>query len=822
MVQNAPFRTKLTAAIALPNIGAAMVAMATLVLGGSMALAIMAILLVFGVAVGTAILHRQLVARLDELATAADDLATVRLPQLIVARATDDDLEPTPIPGETDEDEIGRLVKALNRVEATAAGAADEQREAVRIGLGRLVVNLARRNQSLLDRQIAHIDHLEAEEEDPDRLQELYGVDHLATRMRRNADSLLVLADEEPPRRRGKPIEMIELIRVALSEIEDYNNVQIGNIHRADIGIHSAIDLAHLVSELLENATQFSPPENDVEVRGTSQVDGGYLLSIVDHGIGMSREQLDANNELLREPPELDLQLSHSLGFMVIGRLAKRLGLEVELSHTGGGGLTAQVLLPTRLLDGSSSDSGSDGEAEEEAETDVNRWVAAIPEAPATPAVEPTPEPAAEIEIEAAVELEVEVGVGVEVEVQAEPEVGVEVDAEAESELQIPADRDAVPGRPKVEPRSLTGISFDLPETSGWTPTAIPERGSNELGRRDGGPDIGPTEPKVADAAAPDPLLSIQSEALAKLLGQPVSETEPEAPQAETAEPETPKATTAEPKTAEPKTAEPKTVEPENAEPETTESTHTEQPVARSRAKARSMRKQPLHRDAPTAPGFTISSKSTEADAPATDKKTAQPEKATAKPSTPKAGNKQAPRKKVGRRPAAKKTTGKSAARKAPAGKPAVDKAAAEKAAAAKAAAEKAAADKVAAEEAAAAKAAAEAPTSLDEAVPSGEQFEAGVNALLDDAIPNPVLPQRGTGQLTKRDRSQSQAPESEGRAIPAAQATQSATASNRKPEEVRQMLADYRKGRKRPTGPADEQASDANPKTTNSSGGPA
>ncbi len=292
---------------------------------------------------------------LADLTEAADELANVRLPQLVESLRNPGSAAPTfePMAVDNQTGEIARLIGALNAIQESAAEVAGEQKAVVQAGVTDLVVNLARRNQSLIDRQIECIDSLESNEEDPERLEQLFSLDHLATRMRRNAESLLVVAGAEPPRRRGAPVAVADVLRVAMSEIEDYRRVSLTSVDAALVGNQPAADLAHLLSELMENATSFSPPDTAVEVKGMQEGDGYYLISVSDRGIGMNDEQLLAANTILANPPELGLGLSRSLGFIVVGRLARRLGVQVELARgTAGSGITALVLVPASVLAG--------------------------------------------------------------------------------------------------------------------------------------------------------------------------------------------------------------------------------------------------------------------------------------------------------------------------------------------------------------------------------------------------------------------------------------------------------------------------------------
>jgi signal transduction histidine kinase len=223
-----------------------------------------------------------------------------------------------------------------------------EQRQSV----SELFVNLARRNQSLLDRQLELIGDLEQRERNPDGLSELFQLDHLATRIRRNAESLLVLSGDDPPRRWGRPVPLSEVVRAAAAEVEDFRRVEVLVNEHLEVAGRAVADLAHLLAELIENATTFSPPSSDVRVRSHLAPAQGatFVLSIEDTGIGMPLDELDAANQLLAEPPEVDLRRSSMLGFHVVGRLAKRYGIDVRLANTPGGGMTALVTMPDDLV----------------------------------------------------------------------------------------------------------------------------------------------------------------------------------------------------------------------------------------------------------------------------------------------------------------------------------------------------------------------------------------------------------------------------------------------------------------------------------------
>jgi signal transduction histidine kinase len=248
---------------------------------------------------------------------------------------------------EIEQKRSARLAIDLAEAEAESARREAAQRQSV----SELFVNLARRNQSLLDRQLSLIGDLEQRERTPETLSELFQLDHLATRIRRNAESLLVLSGDDPPRRWGRPVALGEVVRAAAAEVEDYGRVEVLVNEHLEVAGRAVADLAHLLAELIENATNFSPPNAEVRVRSHLVPGEGatFVLSVEDTGIGMPAEELDAANQLLSQPPDVDLRRSR-LGFHVVSRLAKRYGLTVNLANTPGGGITALVTLPESLV----------------------------------------------------------------------------------------------------------------------------------------------------------------------------------------------------------------------------------------------------------------------------------------------------------------------------------------------------------------------------------------------------------------------------------------------------------------------------------------
>jgi signal transduction histidine kinase len=313
-----------------------------------------------GMAVALAIavvVSRSITRPLNRLTAASKRLSNEQLPALVEQLRNPDDEEVELSADSLTEitvdsrDEIGELAEAFNTIQAVTVEVAQEQSKLLRKGIGDIFVNLARRNQSLLDRQIEFIDQLETAERDPDQLENLFRLDHLATRMRRNAESLLVMAGADPPRRRGAPVPVADVVRVAIGEVEDYQRVHLLALDEVTVATNVAADLAHLLSELMENATSASPPHTSVEVIGGYDERNGYVISIADRGIGMSEEQLADANSLLARPPMVGLAISRSLGITVVGRLAARHGFVVRLDTRDEGGVAATVALPYGLVE---------------------------------------------------------------------------------------------------------------------------------------------------------------------------------------------------------------------------------------------------------------------------------------------------------------------------------------------------------------------------------------------------------------------------------------------------------------------------------------
>ncbi|WP_433193205.1 nitrate- and nitrite sensing domain-containing protein [Nocardia sp. CA-107356] len=324
---------------------------AFLTLGGFLLAALIAIAAEVALVVASV---RAIVRPLAELAAEADDVANHRLPEVIAAWQAADDTQPDPpAPVRTPRGasvEIAAVAGALDGVQTTAFVLASEQ-ALVRRNTTESMANLARRNQNLVRRQLGLISEFEREELDPKALSNLFELDHLATRMRRNAESLLVLVGAASPRRWAEPIALTDVIRAGLSEVDDYRRVVLRRVD--DIAITGAVvsDLAHMLAELIENGLAFSPPDLEVEIYGR-KLPTGYLLAVVDHGVGMAMEQLDEANARLRGETDFVVAPTRYLGHYVVGRLARRLGIDVELNVSPVSGIVARLLLPAGIIAG--------------------------------------------------------------------------------------------------------------------------------------------------------------------------------------------------------------------------------------------------------------------------------------------------------------------------------------------------------------------------------------------------------------------------------------------------------------------------------------
>jgi Nitrate and nitrite sensing len=313
--------------------------------------------LLIAVVLGIALLALLLVTRsiagpLQRLRAGAIEIAQHRLPDAVQRLRTtergDLDVSVEPI-GIRTKEEIGQVAEAVDDIQQVAVRLATEQ-AALRRSIGDMFTNLARRSQTLIDRQLELIDDLERNETDPDTLGHLFRLDHLATRMRRNAEDLIVLSGADPGGRHWvQQMTVVDVARAAAAEVEEYQRVELLPLADLEVAGHLAVDVIHLLAELIENATAFSPPNTKVQIAGQA-VPHGYVIEIEDRGLGMSDEELIRANERLANPPEIDFALSRVLGLYVVGRLSKRHGIKVQLRHSWYGGVTALTLLPNSML----------------------------------------------------------------------------------------------------------------------------------------------------------------------------------------------------------------------------------------------------------------------------------------------------------------------------------------------------------------------------------------------------------------------------------------------------------------------------------------
>jgi signal transduction histidine kinase len=296
----------------------------------------------------TTVVARSMIRPLRKLRSDALQVAGSKLPEMVrrlsQSEGGDENVEVEPI-GVDSTDEIGEVARAFDQVHREAVRlAADEAM--LRGNLNAMFVNLSRRSQSLIERQLSLIDNLEQSEQDADRLSSLFRLDHLATRMRRNSENLLVLAGHEASRKWSQPVALVDVLRAAISEIEQYERVVL-NVQPGIQVIGQAVnDVVHLVAEIVENATTFSSEDTQVYVTGQPLTSGGVLLDITDNGVGIAEQEMAHANWRLDNPPVVDVAVSRRMGLFVVGRLAARHGIRVRLRHAQSDGLTALIWLP--------------------------------------------------------------------------------------------------------------------------------------------------------------------------------------------------------------------------------------------------------------------------------------------------------------------------------------------------------------------------------------------------------------------------------------------------------------------------------------------
>ncbi|MFF5983320.1 nitrate- and nitrite sensing domain-containing protein [Streptomyces olindensis] len=315
------------------------------VIAGALGLIALLLSLFLSVRVG-----RTLIRDLRQLRLEAHEASGVRLPSVMRRLSAGEQVDvETEVPRlEYDKNEMGEVGQALNTLQRAAVEAAVKQAE-LRAGVSEVFVNLARRSQVLLHKQLTLLDAMERRTEDTEELADLFRLDHLTTRMRRHAEGLVILSGAAPSRQWRKPVQLMDVVRAAVAEVEDYERIEVRRLPRIAVTGPAVADVTHLVAELLENATVFSPPHTAVQVLG-ERVANGFTLEIHDRGLGMAAEALLDANLRLAETPEFELSDTDRLGLFVVSRLAQRQNVRVSLQPSPYGGTTAVVFIPDALL----------------------------------------------------------------------------------------------------------------------------------------------------------------------------------------------------------------------------------------------------------------------------------------------------------------------------------------------------------------------------------------------------------------------------------------------------------------------------------------
>ena len=425
-----------------------------------------------GVLVGIFV-TRALLRPLGVLKRTALDVADRRLPEAM-ARIRDGELPETavePVPVGTRE-EIGQVARAFDEVHSQAVRLAGEQAQ-LRANVNDIFVNLSRRTQGLVERQLKLIDRLESGEQDPKQLDNLFQLDHLATRMRRNSENLLVLAGTDAANRSGRPVRLVDVLRAAVSEVEQYQRLVLQQPPAVLVLGRTASDLVHLLAELLDNATQYSPPDSHVMVSSDFAADGSVSIEVADRGVGMTEAELVEANQRLAAPPVVDASVSRRMGLYVVGRLAGRHGIEVQLRRGDGDvGVWASVIMPSRLVRVASEtvEPSPAAVAELTGFNGSGRDDATAPVAPSASDAIPAPRPDVardvNVEVKAGGTPFVEADVTAAVKADAKPDIDADVDPQVKADV----DADAVGARETVVENPATAIDHkpsgdpDLPQ----------------------------------------------------------------------------------------------------------------------------------------------------------------------------------------------------------------------------------------------------------------------------------------------------------------------------------------------------------------------
>ncbi len=305
------------------------------------------------------VLANRFIRRMRRLRADTLDMADNRLPDLMRRLGDGERIDTGAEVSHLDfgTDELGQVADAFNRAHVAAVSAAVAE-STTRTGANAVFLNIAHRSQVVVHRQLALLDQAERKEEDPGQLELLFQLDHLATRARRNAENLIILGGEQPGRRWRKPVPLVELVRGAVAESLDYTRIQLGRMPEAAIASNAVADTIHLLAELMDNATAYSPPESRVEVSGTV-VGKGVAVEVTDQGLGMPQTEIAERNALLADPPDFSVAALSSdtrLGLFVVAKLATRHGISVRLGESDYGGVRAIVLIPSAIIESEPAD----------------------------------------------------------------------------------------------------------------------------------------------------------------------------------------------------------------------------------------------------------------------------------------------------------------------------------------------------------------------------------------------------------------------------------------------------------------------------------
>ena len=312
-------------------------------------------------AVVAARLSNRVVKRLKRLRADTLELADTRLPRMVRRLRGGEQIDiAREVPSlNYGRDELGQVAEAFNIAQRTAVGAAAQEAD-IQTGVKAVFLNIAHRSQVVVRRQLEVLDKAERDQEDPDHLELLFQLDHLATRARRNAENLIILGGERPGRQWRNPVPLMEIVRSAIGETEHYRRVHTARLPELLVSGSVVADLIHLLAELVDNATAFSPPDSRVEVRGNT-VGKGVVVEVEDQGLGIPRDEREDINAYLQDPPDfgvMALSEEARLGLFVVSQLSARHGINVTLVDSAYGGIRAIVLIRSALIASGPGDSG--------------------------------------------------------------------------------------------------------------------------------------------------------------------------------------------------------------------------------------------------------------------------------------------------------------------------------------------------------------------------------------------------------------------------------------------------------------------------------